>query len=141
MWPREHFKFIFGRCQNGVGIDVFNHDTLEVRTATHVLCVRYFRVQNTRCGCFQTSTCWQRCWENFLSLNGMSVHAGSLLNVLTQFLRLHRLTSVTHMLTTSLTNLVIFGGWVSHRCKDLGPPGCLSCRSLDTSASELPVLW
>ena len=53
----------------------------------------------------------------------MSVHAGSLLKVLTQFLRLSRLTSVTHTLTTSLMNLLIFGGWVSHRRKDLGPPG------------------
>ena len=76
----------------------------------------------------------------------MSVHAGSLLKVLTQFLRLSRLTSVTHILTTSLKNLLIFGGWVSHRCKDLGPPGAypavlliLQRRSFQFCGEQLKV--
>ena len=35
MWHREHAKFICGRYQDGVEIDVYNHHTLAIRTATY----------------------------------------------------------------------------------------------------------
>ena len=44
MLPLEHFYFNCGRYQVRVEIDVFNHQTLAIRTAAYIPGVRNFRV-------------------------------------------------------------------------------------------------